>query len=230
VARGDAGAIRRLGVYVNRYCLTLFLPVSLFLAVYGAELLRVWIRKPEYVAQSAPLLPVLLVGTTFAIAAQFNSSSILYGLAKHRWFARGMLAEGLALIAALWFVIPRYGIFGAACAASLLMLADRGLFAPWLLCHYLHQSYVRYMLSIYTRPLAAAVPVALFAWWMKSNLLPGTSLVQVLAAAAAIAAAYYPLAYFASLERDHRAVLKEWAARRIPFCASLGTSRPSPLT
>jgi O-antigen/teichoic acid export membrane protein len=230
VARGDTAAISRLGVYVNRYCLTLFLPAAIFLWVYGAELLRVWIRNAEYVARSAPLIPVLLVGTTFAIAAQFNSSSILYGMARHRWFARGILAEGVALIAALWFVIPRYGILGAAWTASLLMLADRGFFTPWLLCRYLGQSYGRYMLGIYARPLALAIPVSLFALWLKARVLPGTSLVQVLGAAAAIALVYYAGAYFVSLERDHRAVLRDWAVRRVPFLASLGTSRPSPLT
>jgi len=214
-AREDRPAILRLGIYVNRYCLTLFLPVAIFLSVYGAELIRSWIRKPEYVAASAPLLPVLLAGTTFAIAAQFNSSSILYGMAKHRWFARGMLVEGLALVTALWFVVPRYGIQGAAWTAALLMVADRGLFTPWLLCRYLGHSYAHYMASIYARPLAAAVPVVAFAVWLKAHAIPGTNLVQVLMAGATIAAVYYPIAYAVALERDHRAVLKDWALARL---------------
>jgi O-antigen/teichoic acid export membrane protein len=214
-AKQDTGAISRLGIYINRYCLTLFLPVAIFLTMYGADLIRVWIRKPEYVAQSAPLLPVLLLGTTFGIAAQFNSSSILYGMAKHRWFARGMLAEGVALIAALWFIVPRYGILGAAWAASLLMLADRGIFTPWLLCRYLHHSYGRYMLSIYTRPLLTAAPVLLFAYWLKTRLIPGSNLVQVLAAAALIAAVYYAIAFFTSLEREHRGLVIGWVAKRL---------------
>jgi O-antigen/teichoic acid export membrane protein len=214
-AKQDTEAISRLGVYINRYCLTLFLPVAIFLTIYGADLIRVWIRKPEYVAQSAPLLPVLLLGTTFGIAAQFNSSSILYGMAKHRWFARGVLAEGLALIAALWFIVPRYGILGAAWAASLLMLAARGIFTPWLLCRYLHHGYGRYMLSIYARPLLTAAPVLLFAYWLKARIVPGDNLVQVLAAAAAIAALYYAIAFYTTLERDHRGLVVEWVTKRL---------------
>jgi O-antigen/teichoic acid export membrane protein len=214
-AREEHDAIARLGRYINRYCLTLFLPVAIFLAVYGAELIRVWIRKSEYVAQSAPLLPVLLIGTTLAIAGQFNSSSILYGMARHRWFARGLLAEGLVLIGALWFLIPRYGILGAAWAASLLMLADRGLFTPWLLCRYLGIGYARYLGSIYLRPLATAVPAMALAVWLKWRVLPGGSLVQVLAAAAAIAGVYYGLAFFTVLERPHRTVMADLVARRL---------------
>jgi O-antigen/teichoic acid export membrane protein len=216
-ARHDTDAISQLGIYINRYCLTLFMPVAIFLTLYGAELIRVWIRKPEYVAYSAPLLPVLLLGTTFGIAAQFNSSSILYGMAKHRWFARGMLAEGLVLIATLWFVVPRYGIIGAAWVASLLMLVDRGIFTPWLLCRNLHYGYGRYMLSIYIRPLLAAVPVFAFAFWLKMRVIPGSRLLQVLAAAALIAAVYYGIAFFTSLERDHRGLVLDWLANRLPF-------------
>ncbi len=214
-AKQDTDAIARLGVYVNRYCLTLFLPVAVFLTVYGEDLIRVWIRQSEYVIRSAPLLPVLLLGTTFGIAAQFNSSSILYGMARHRWLARGMLAEGLLLIAALWFLVPRYGILGAAWAVSLLMLVDRGLFAPWLLCHYLHRGYLRYLLSIYVRPFLTAAPVALLAVWLKRGILPGNSLIQVLAAAAALASVYYAMAYFTTLEREHRGLMIDWVKRRL---------------
>ena len=214
-ARHDTAAISRLGIFINRYCLTLFVPVAIFLTVYGSELIRAWIRKPEYVERSAPLLPILVLGTTFGIAAQFNSSSILYGMAKHRWFARGMLAEGLALIAALWFIVPRYGILGAAWAASILMLVDRGIFTPWLLCHHLRYSFGQYLVAIYTRPVLTAAPVALFAWWLKTSLLPGNTLIQVLAAGTAIALPYYAGAYFTCLDGDHRNLVKEWVAKRL---------------
>jgi hypothetical protein len=45
-------------------------------------------------AQSAPLLPILLVGASLCIAAQQNSSAILYWLGKHRAFPIGLLVEG----------------------------------------------------------------------------------------------------------------------------------------
>ncbi|HVX66086.1 MAG TPA: oligosaccharide flippase family protein [Bryobacteraceae bacterium] len=225
-ARHDTKAISRLGVYINRYCLTLFLPPAIFLAVYGAELMRVWIRRPEYVLHSAPLLPILVLGTTLGMAAQFNSSSILYGMAKHRWFARGVLAEGLLLIASLWYVVPRYGILGAAWVSSLLMVADRGLFTPWLVCRYLRQGYGRYMRSIYARPLATAAPVAALAYWLKTGgAIPGDNLIEVAAAAAVIAAVYYGIAFYTAIERNHRALVAGWLSRRLTPRAAV---RPRP--
>jgi O-antigen/teichoic acid export membrane protein len=206
-AYGDTDGISRLGVYVNRYCLTLFLPVAVFLLFYGRQVIEVWIRKPDFVAMSAPLLPALLLGTTFAIAAQVNSSSILYGLARHRGYAHGLLAEGIALAVSLYLVVPRFGILGAAWVISVLAVADRGLFTPWLLCRNLNFSFAAYMRSIYVRPMLTAVPVAALAFWLHRSVIPGDSLMQVLAAACAIAAPHFTLAYFTCLEPHHRRVL-----------------------
>lgn len=223
-AKEEHDAIPRLGMYVNRYCLTLFLPMAIFLFFYGRELIRVWIRKPDFVAMSAPLLPVLLIGTTLAIAGQVNSSSILYGMAKHRGYARGLLVEGIALAAALYFVVPRYGIIGAAWVTSVLMVLDRGIFTPWLLCRHLDFDFVLYMRSIYLRPMLVAIPVAAFAYSLRSAVLPGNNLVQVLAAGAAIAALFYPLAFFLCVDGKHRPLALRWIARRWGVKAS-----PAPL-
>lgn len=208
-AQGDRGNIARLGICVNRYCLTLFMPVAIFMLIYAHELVRVWIRKPDFVQISSPLIPILLIGFTFGIAGQVNSSSILYGMAKHRFYARGLLAEGIALVASLYFVLPRYGIFGAACMVSALMLLDRGIFTPWLLCQYLELDYARYLRSIFARPLIIAAPLAALAFWLKRTVLPGANLPQVLAAATLIGGIYYSIAFFACLEREHRVLI--WA-------------------
>jgi hypothetical protein len=63
------------------------------------------------------------------------------------------------------------------------------------------------MRSIYLRPLATALPAAAFAWWLKRAAIAGQSLIEVLAAAAAIAAVYYSLAFFTTLDPVHRPVL-----------------------
>jgi O-antigen/teichoic acid export membrane protein len=221
-AHGDTDAISRLGIFVNRYCLTLFLPAAVFLLFYGRQVIAAWIRKPDFVALSAPLLPALVLGTTFAIAAQVNSSSILYGLARHGGYARGLLAEGIALGVSLYFIVPRFGIGGAAWTVSALMIADRGLFTPWLLCRHLKFSFAVYMRSIYVRPMLTAVPAAALAFWLRSGVLPGNSLIQVLAAASAVAAVHFALAYFTCLEPQHRAVLWSRILRRGAAAEQIG--------
>ncbi len=214
-AREEYSAIPRLGILVNRYCLVLIMPVALFLTLYGAELIRVWIRDPAYVKMSAPLIPILVLGALFAIAGQFNSSAILFGLARHKNYTRALLAEGLVLAAGLSFVVPRYGIIGAAWITTILMIAVRGVYTPWLVCRGLNFSYREYMRAIYLRPLLTAAPVLGAAWWAKNTFLPGSTLAQVITAAAAIAAVYYAMAAMTVVERPHRGLVVNMVARRV---------------
>jgi len=111
-ARREYDQVYRMGVYVNRYCYALFAPAALALCLYGTELLKVWVN-PEFAFHSGPVVAVTAVATTLGIAAQYNSSSILFGLGRHQVYAYSLLAEALLSSAAEWIVIPRYGIVGA---------------------------------------------------------------------------------------------------------------------
>ena len=93
---------------------------AIFLLAYGPQLLGRWLG-PLWAVSSAPLLPAFIFGTALGVAAQFNSSSILYGMAKHGPFARGMLAEAVAGVMLLLWVLPRYGLLGAAWVMAALM-------------------------------------------------------------------------------------------------------------
>src|SRR6185312_2341839 len=72
-AEGKKREIMLLGTYLNRYCLALFLPLAIFLAVYGRALVQTWLG-PSFAEHAAPLLPVFVLSTSLAVAGQFNSS------------------------------------------------------------------------------------------------------------------------------------------------------------
>jgi hypothetical protein len=97
---------------------------------------------------------------------------------------------------------------------SVLMVVDRGIFTPWLLCRHLDFGFGLYMRTIYLRPLLAVLPVVGFAYGLKSAALPGDNLWQVLAAGAAIAAVYYPIAFFFCVDGQHRPLVLRWIAKR----------------
>src|SRR5580658_9435831 len=61
-AKKDYEGVARMGIFINRYCFMLFAPFAMALLVYGEELLRLWIA-PEFAMMSAPLLPIVAVGT-----------------------------------------------------------------------------------------------------------------------------------------------------------------------
>ncbi len=96
MATGRRAELINLGVYANRYSLALFLPVTIFLLVFGSEIYGLWIR-PDFAAQSAYLLPAFLFGHTLA-SSQFNSASILFGLGRHQAYSKTLLAEAILSI------------------------------------------------------------------------------------------------------------------------------------
>jgi O-antigen/teichoic acid export membrane protein len=205
-AMGRKETVLKLGVYSNRYSLTLFMPLVIVLLLYGRDLILRWVG-PLFALNSAPLLPIFLVSTSLVLAGQFNSSSLLYGVSGHGSYARGVVFEAALNVAGMIFVIPRFGIVGAAVVSSALMLLVRGLYTPWLVSRHLEFGFVEYMRRIYIRPILTAVPIALLAWLVKLRWLPGQTWFQLIAAAALIGFLYEALAMFTCIERQHRGLL-----------------------
>ena len=210
-ATGKKDTVVKLGVYANRYSLTLFMPLAVLLAVYGRELILRWVG-PVFATYSAPLLPVFVVSTSLVLAGQFTNAlgieaDPLYGLGQHGGYARAVMVEAALNVTGMILVIPRYGILGAALVSSGLMLVFRGIYTPILVCRALESSFAEYMRQIYLRPLLTAVPVALLAGVVKAQWIPGHTWAGLVAAAGLVGIAYAGLALFTCIEREHRGVL-----------------------
>ncbi len=204
--------VRALGVYANRYCFALYTPLAITLLFYGRELFRAWVGI-DYVNHSAPLLPVILIAAWFTLAGQFSSSTILFGLGKHRGYAWGLVAEALCNVGAMIIIVPRHGILGAAIAATSLTVAIRGIYTPWLLCRVFGCRLAEYLGSIFARPLLTAVPVMALTYAGKKWLWAGNNWAELGAVAVLVGGLYLGMAYFTCLEREHRRVLTGSALR-----------------
>ena len=205
-AKGDDKGIFSLGMHLNRYCVALFAPLSIFLLVWGTPLIRRWMNA-EFAAQCGPLLPVMALSTLFAVAGQYNSSSILYALSRHDRMAKGMLAEGILGAAGILLVLPHYGILGVAWVVGILAVLDRGLFVPWLVCRALHSSFVTYMSGIYLRPALTAIPVLILMRAVRGAGFGGETLPQLILLGGLTAGCFFLLAYFTCITHDHRTMM-----------------------
>jgi len=226
-AKGEMKTIARMGLLVNRYCLTIFLPIAAILWIYRDEVIQVWIRKSIYVTYSAPLLPILLLGVVFALVGQVNSASILYGLGRHPGYARGLLVEAVLSVSALVYVIPRYGILGAATVAATLMILNRGIYTPWYLCRVLHFPFRLFMAGIYARPSLIALPLIAVTYALKKFVLPGRNLLEIAAASAIAGCLAWASGFFISLETEHREIFRDMWETRLARLRTIFRGQPA---
>jgi O-antigen/teichoic acid export membrane protein len=187
--------------------------LALALSLYGTELLRVWIN-PEFALNSGPIIPAIAISTTLGIAAQFNSSSILFGLGKHRGYAYSLLIEAILSCAAIYVAVPRYGIAGAAWVTAAFLVLNRGLVTSWLFSRAVEQSFGAYLRGVYVRPTLAAIPAFLGAWWIKVHWLPGRNWIEVLGGMGLLAAIYYLVAFPVCVEKEHRSIPWRWVTEK----------------
>ena len=202
-ARQDTRNMWNMAVMTNRNCLALFMPAAIFLVFYASPLLREW-AGAEIAAGSASLLPVLVIPFLFAISAQFNSGAVLIGQAKHGPYARAFVVEVVASTAALFLVVPRYGAFGAACVVATALMLNRCVYLAVLMCRVNGLSIREYVRAIYTRPIAAALPVIAIAALLRTAVLPGRNWFELVAAAAIVAIVYFVIAFFVVLDEPTR--------------------------
>lgn len=216
-AQGKLETVSKLATYANRYSFTLYMPFAMVLFVYGRDIILLWLKEkgPEFALHSAPLLPILVIGIAFATAGQFSSSTVLFGLGKHRGYSWSLVAEALIGIVALIVVLPRFGIMGAAVVCSSLMIVIRGILSPVLVCKHLKTPFLSYMGSIYARPLATALPVLSLTYWMKAGHFSGRNWGELIAVSSIVSALYLGAAFFTCLENEHRQMLVNWMRKRM---------------
>lgn len=212
----DVPRVMRLAILTNRACLTLFMPLAIFLTAYAYPLLAVWVT-PEVAATSGPLVRIMLIGFVFAGAGQYNAAAILLGQARHARYAYAIVAEVIVSTTALFLVVPEYGVTGAAWVMAVVITVNRCVHLAWLLCR-LNQFPLRdYLSQIYVQPLLTAIPILALAFGLRGTLLPGQSWIELIAAAALIAVTYLGLALFSvASPHDRRRLFGRLRASRRP--------------
>ena len=180
---------------------------AVFLLAYGHPLLLCWVGA-GMANQSGPLIPIFLLAYTLVLAAQYNSSSLLYGIGHHGGYARGLAVEAIVLVVALSLVVPRFGITGAVWANTALMILVRGIYTSWLVTRSVGCSWLFYMKAIYIRPLLAGIPALAVAFALKLSVLPGKTWPQLIAAGSTSSLVYLTLAFFVCVPPSHRQMLR----------------------
>ncbi|HVY93224.1 MAG TPA: hypothetical protein VHA14_10760 [Bryobacteraceae bacterium] len=213
MAKERQNEVAQLGVYANRYCLCLFLPIASVLLVYGYQIYSLWVR-PSFAAAAAYLLPVIVISHV-AGCGQINSVSILFGMGRHKIYSRFLLAEALITAGGMFYVLPRFGLWGGALLASSALVANRGIAAGVLVSRELKISAAEYIAGIFLKPVLIAAATGALLYAMKKFWLPGHNWAQIGLASILMLIPYFALTYKYCLAEHHQEFLKNRALRLI---------------
>jgi O-antigen/teichoic acid export membrane protein len=204
-AKGELAGAGQLTLYANRYCLLVILPLCIMFAVFGRDMLTLWIGVDRAV-RTMPLLVPILLGSA-VVASQFNSSAVLFGVAGHQGYAKGFAAEAVIGVVAMVAVAPHFGAAGIAWVVAITGTLNRGLLTSWLVCRRLGISWGHFMASIYVRPLAVGAAVFALAWLIRAETGDHRRLILLLAIGALIVVVYAALCLALCVPEEHRAII-----------------------
>ena len=210
-ASANRASIADLAIETNRYCFAVYMPFVIVLGLFGRQLIHLWLGE-RFAEYSAPLLPLMLLASAFVLGGQYNSSAVLFGLGEHRGYARLVACEGALTVTLLLLVVPRYGVYGAACVVSGLMVCFRGVITPILVCRTLGAGFLNYMQRIYLRPAGAALAIGAAIWMVKELGVQGTTWAQLGVIGAGTTLLYVVVALLTCLTPPHRKMVLAFAS------------------
>ncbi len=156
-AKGDLDGLRKILVVGNRACAFIIFPITAVLTLLGKSVIEAWMGV-KYVAQSYPVLLVLLYPTTLMLA-QSASGRTLWGIAKHRTWAFVVLAEGISNLILSIILVRHYGILGDAIGTAIPLACSMILFLPRHLCNLLGIKLRTYLSQAFLLPLLLSAPL-----------------------------------------------------------------------
>ena len=121
-ASGGKAKLEQLYARAVKSLLLILAPLVLLVITFAHELLRAWLGA-DFAAHSAPILQILAVGVLINCLA-FVPLCLLQGLGHPNVTAKFHLWELPFYAVALWLLLPRMGVAGAALAWTLRVTAD----------------------------------------------------------------------------------------------------------
>ncbi|MGC2195349.1 MAG: oligosaccharide flippase family protein [Terriglobales bacterium] len=156
-AKGDMARLRTILVAGNRACALIIFPIAAILIILGKSVITAWVGA-KYVPESYPVLLVLVIPMTFALA-QGASGRILYGMAKHKSLAWVTLMESVANLILSIVLIRPFGIVGDAAGTAIPLMCTSLFFMPRHLCRLLGVRIGTFLREAYTLPLLLSAPL-----------------------------------------------------------------------
>ncbi len=209
VAQGDEDGLKAFYHRTSQLMNVLVLPTAAVVGFFAPELLLLWTRNPTTVANVAPILRVMVIGTGLnGVVTIPYALQLAYGWIRFAFYAH---AVGMVFsVSLVYFMATRYGSVGAASVWALLNVGFVMVSTPLMHRRLLRGEFRRWQLEDVGIPLAVAVVVPCIGRMLVRSSLPPIGMFAVLAAVSILTLG----ATVSSAPAMREQVLREIARRR----------------
>lgn len=162
-ALGREDGLRRLFLAGTRIASLYVIPAALSLIILGPRFLDLWMGKP-FGARSGPVLALLVFEVVF-FGITSGGGQVLYGMNRHKFNAWLSLSNAGANLILSVILVHVMGIVGVAWGTAIPAAIAEGIILPVYTARLLHVPVRRFYYDALLRPVAAAIPLALWLWF-----------------------------------------------------------------
>jgi len=188
-ALGNCSAVAALLVRGTRYLLYLAVPIQVGLLFLGRPFIALWMG-PKYADLCYPPLAILALSLTVALAMAM-ASRILEGIGRVRSLFASTVIQAVLTVGLSLLLVRPFGILGVAWGTAL-PLAVQSIVVIVIACRACQVRVLTYLLQAWTRPLLAAVFLAVVWSLARASFPPVSSWTALLATGLAGLMVYAP--------------------------------------
>jgi O-antigen/teichoic acid export membrane protein len=211
-ALGDSAGLQSLILTTGRYSALLLLPMVLTFLVRGHTFVGIWMG-PQFRGPAGDVLAVLGLGMIFAGTRHVMQAAFV-GSGRHKPLGPWYVGEAVVIVLVTIFVVPRWGILGAAWATVVPGVVMASIVLPTLCRANFGVNPAAVWWEFWARPLLAMMPFAAVSAWLDQGTSPESYLAffaQVFATLPVAAAG----ALVIGLDQDERTAVVERTRRMI---------------
>jgi O-antigen/teichoic acid export membrane protein len=180
---------------------TMLVGCGIFL--FGKAFIEKWMG-PEYL-KAFTVLQILTIAYCTALM-QTTTGQLMYGISKHKFVAGITWGEALLNLSLCIFLVNKYGLFGIALGVAIPMLIFKGIIQPIFICKIMKFSMIDYYISIFLRPVLAALLYSVLFWKIVGSAIRPDYL-NILILSTSFSFGYVIVALFFGLDKKSRSVI-----------------------
>ncbi len=167
-ALGDSDRMKNLLLVGTKYLLVIILPIGYTYIIMGKTFINLWMG--ESYGPSSSMVLLILTFSYFGFLSQFISTSIFYGMSKHRFLSLSCLAMSIINVILSIILVKPLGIYGVALGTAIPLAFYGTLFVPAYICRTLKLKIWVYVKRSFFPPFFASLPFLALILYFENNL------------------------------------------------------------